>query len=59
MLSVKEDPLLKIAMGTNTDPDKLTAIMLAVAPRHNLSSHSAAPTARLSALLLDPAFQMK
>ena len=59
MLSVKEDPLLKIAMGTNTDPDKLTAIMLAVAPRHNLSSHSAAPTERLNALLLDPAFQMK
>ena len=59
MASMKKDPFLEMAMGPNMDSDRLTAIMLAVAPVQNFSSHSAPPTARLSALVQDPAFQMK
>ena len=59
MASMKEDLLLEMAMGSNIDLDRLTTIMFAVAPVQNFYSPSASPTARLSALLQDPAFQMK
>ncbi|MBM08470.1 MAG: hypothetical protein CMF69_02675 [Magnetovibrio sp.] len=59
MTSMKTNALLEKAMGSDMDINGLISIMLAVQPVQKFLEQAVPPTAKISALMQDPAFQMK